>query len=269
MIGGFWRYGLIKTLRKAYWLSLARGRARQQDSEQRSQGAGMTAYGVLMQQNWHDRTFVYCHAGIYGRFLADRLEQRASAFTFVDIGANQGLYSLIAGRNPACRRAIAFEPVSATFATLQSNIMANGLDQKIQPLRLAISDQAGPLTITVPDGHSGMASLVTSPDRQSVNSRTETIEAVTADRLDTLLDGDDPLIVKVDVEGQELAVIRQLLKSAIAPRIAAIFYEVDTRWSDSATIAQLLRDSGFAHFRKVGFGHHFDMMASRSPQQGI
>lgn len=263
MIGSFWTFGVVKTARKAFWLALARRRARQQDSGQTTEMDGMTAYGVRMLQNWHDRTFVYCHGGIYGRFLADSLEHRSTPFTFVDIGANQGLYSLIAASNPSCDNVIAFEPVSATFATLEFNIAANGLEPKIQPLRLAISDQAGSLTITVPEGHSGMASLVTSPDRQSAKVRTETIEAVTAAQLDGLLAGNGPLMIKVDVEGQELAVIRQLLKSSIAPRIDAIFYEVDTRWSDSATIAQLLQDAGFSRLRKVGFGHHFDVMASR------
>jgi FkbM family methyltransferase len=263
MIGSLWQFGIVKTLRKAVWLPLARHRARKQTIGQHPATDGMTAYGVRMLQNWHDRTFVYCHGGIYGRFLADSLEQRRTPFTFIDIGANQGLYSLIAAKNPACHGAIAFEPVSATFATLEYNIAANGLTQKIHPLRLAISDQSGPLTISIPDGHSGMASLVTSSDRQSAKHRAEIIEAVTAAELDDLLASNGSLIIKVDVEGQELAVIRQLLKSSIAPRIEAIFYEIDTRWSDSAMIAQLLRDAGFSDFDKVGFGHHFDMMARR------
>jgi FkbM family methyltransferase len=263
MIGSFWRYGVIKSARKAFWLPVARHRARQQRNGKTIATARKTSYGVRMLQNWHDRTFVYCHAGIYGRFLADSLEERATPFTFVDVGANQGLYSLIAAKNPACQQVFAFEPVVATFSTLEYNIEANDLEHKIRPLRLAISDRAGPLTISIPDGHSGMASLVTSPDRQTANAMTETIEAVTAMELDSLLAGLDPLMVKVDVEGQELEVIRQLLTSGIAARISAIFYEVDTRWSDSTTIARLLEDNGFSHFQKVGFGHHFDVMASR------
>ena len=215
-----------------------------------------------MMQRWHDRTFVYCHGGIYGRFLADDLVKRREPFVFIDIGANQGLYSLIAASNPACVRAIAFEPVAATFAVLNQNLELNGLSDRVQALQMGISDRQGRCDIHVPPGHTGMASLAgehKAPDR----CETLEVETIAAPQLDDLLPDDHPLIVKVDVEGHEATVIGQLLACTAAQRVEAIFYEIDTRWSDASTIAAMLQQAGFEHFRRVGFGHHFDVMATR------
>lgn len=263
MIRNFWQYTVLKTLRKAFWLPIGRFRARAHRPLSKSRQPIMTAYGVRMVENWQDRTFVYCHGGIYGRFLADFLESQTLPFNFVDIGANQGLYSVIAAQNTACQRVVAFEPVNATHDLLIDNIRANGLSQIIRPLKLAIAEHTGTLLITIPEGHSGMASLASSPDRKMAGMMEETIDAVSAHELDELLGGDGPMLVKVDVEGHESVVIRQLLDCSAAARVTTIFYEVDTRWSDGSIIEQQLRTAGFRHFRKVGFGRHFDVMASR------
>ena len=93
-LGDFWRYGVVKTLRKWKAAVLSPVLAARGDGPVRS------AYGVLMVPNWQDTTFRYCIFGTYGRDLADLLLEQREAFVFVDIGANQGLYSLIAAQNP-------------------------------------------------------------------------------------------------------------------------------------------------------------------------
>jgi FkbM family methyltransferase len=262
VIADFLRYRVLKTGRKAVWLPYARLRMALLGRSRGARRSGRTAYGVDMVQRWHDRTFVYCHAGIYGRFLADALTHRREPFVFVDIGANQGLYSAIAARNPACSEVIAFEPVEATYAILTENIALNGVADRVRALKLGISDQAGSASIHVPAGHSGMASLDLEA-RPSKKFQTEVIQTVAAAGLGPLLAGELPLIVKIDVEGHEATVIRELLASSASERVVSIFYEIDTRWSAAGIIAEMLRDAGFTHFRKVGFGHHFDMLAQR------
>jgi len=265
MIADFWRYRVLKTGRKAVWLPYAR--LRMALPWRRERRSGRTAYGVHMVQRWHDRTFVYCHAGIYGRFLADALTHRREPFVFVDIGANQGLYSAIAARNPACPEAIAFEPVETTYAILKENMALNGVADRVRALKLGISDQAGSASIHVPAGHSGMASLAVEA-KPTGSFETEVIQTVAAAGLGQLLAGEVPLIVKIDVEGHEATVIRELLASSASARVEAVFYEIDTRWSVAEVIAEMLREAGFTHFRKVGFGHHFDMLAQRPAAAG-
>jgi FkbM family methyltransferase len=260
MIRDFWKFRVVKIARKAFWLPYAR--LRHMLASPAHNRAARTAYGVRMVQRWHDRTFVYCHAGIYGRFLADEIERRATPFVFVDIGANQGLFSLIAAANPACRGVIAFEPVHETAQTLRRNLALNGVTDRVKVLQLAISEVAGPLPIHVPPGHSGMASLAAGGPANPA-SPTEVIEAIAAPQLDLALAGDLPMLVKVDVEGHEATVLGQLLACSCAIRIDAIFYEIDTRWSEAGAIAALLQSAGFTRFRKVGAGQHFDVMAQR------
>jgi FkbM family methyltransferase len=252
----FWRYGVLKTLRKwrAALLSPLLA-ARGGDAPVRS------AYGVLMVPNWQDTTFRYCIFGTYGRDLADLLLGYPEDFAFVDIGANQGLYSLIAAKSARCRRIIAFEPVPQTHARLAANVALNGGAERTVLHPLAIADSVGEVTINVADGHTGTASLA---GRQGQAGGNVTLRTIDAPLLDPLLAGDLPMFVKIDVEGLEEVVIAELAKTAAFARVAAIFYEVDERWASAGEIEARLREGGFARFAKYGRGHHYDVLATRS-----
>ena len=221
----------------------------------------LSRYGVLLRADWRDRTFLYCHHAIYGRALADLLEGMKEPFCFLDIGANQGLYSLIAARNPACAEAIALEPVAATFATLNENVAANDRAGRITMVDAALSDHAGTATISIDRHHSGTASL----EHRSIGraAATLTVRLIDHQALDVLIPPLLPLIVKVDVEGHEPVVIAELLKSRHVGAIRHLFYEVDTRWTDPAALEAMLRAAGFTTFRRFGVGRHYDVLASR------
>ena len=70
----------------------------------RRDGFVTTAYGVEMQENWADSTFRMCVFGRQGDVLAKLLRRWDRPFAFVDIGANQGLFSLIAATPRLCLR---------------------------------------------------------------------------------------------------------------------------------------------------------------------
>ncbi len=252
----FWRYGVVKTLRKWRAAALAPLMARRD-------GPVRSAYGVLMVPNWQDTTFRYCVFGTYGRDLADLLLGQQDDFVFVDIGANQGLYSLIAAQNPKCRQVIAFEPVPATHERLAANVALNGGAARTVLHPLAIADSVGEVTITVAEGHTGTATLAGREDGQPSGGGV-VIHTINAPLVDPLLAGDLPMFVKIDVEGLEAVVIAELAKTAAMARIAHIFYEVDDRWASAGEIEALLRAAGFTRFAKYGRGHHYDVLASRS-----
>ena len=255
-LAAFWRYGVVKTLRK--WKAAAFSPA----MAARGEPAVRSAYGVLMVPNWQDTTFRYCIFGTYGRDLADLLLGQREDFVFVDIGANQGLYSLIAAQNPACRKIIAFEPVPTTHARLAANVALNGGAAKTALHLLAISDSAGEVTIAVAPDHTGTASLAGREGSASIGG--VTIDTINAPLLDPLLAGELPMFVKIDVEGLEAVVIAELAKTEAMARIAHIFYEVDDRWASAVEIEARLRAAGFTRFAKYGRGHHYDVLASRS-----
>ena len=72
-----------------------------------------------------DTTFMYCFKGTYGFFFSDLLKNVMQETTFIDIGANQGLYSVIAGKNNNIKKIIAFEPTKKTAQLLRANIACN------------------------------------------------------------------------------------------------------------------------------------------------
>ena len=217
-------------------------------------------YGVAMVPDWSDRTFAYCHYGTYGNYLPDILAKIDTPLAFVDIGANQGLFSLVAARNPNCRRIVAMEPVPSTFARLQANLALNGLDDRAEPINAALADHHGSAEIALKAEHSGAASL---RDGTDFGGACQTIRLFSIAELDPHLPANLPLFVKIDVEGFEPVAIRQLLQSAHASGIVAMFYEMDERWADAGTVAEMLQDAGFDSWRKFGIGRHYDMLAER------
>ncbi|VVS98672.1 conserved hypothetical protein [Erythrobacter sp. EC-HK427] len=260
-LGHYWEFAVLRNLRvvraKAQGVAM---HALAQRGLLKSR-ARTSVYGVKLAANYGDKTFRYCLYGTYGTHLSRVLEAQDTPFVFVDIGANQGLFSAIAATNPACEAIIAFEPVPATHALLSENLALNGANGRATPLMAALSDNEGELTIGYQPGHSGVASL-TAQRRDTLDSRL-TIRTVTVAALDAVLPPDLPIIVKIDVEGHEETVIAQLLQSAHADRIEAVFYEADERWSDAAAMRDKLAAAGFGSFTKLGIRRHYDMLAQR------
>jgi len=258
-LGDFWRYGVVKTARKLRAAALSPIMAAL------SSGPVRSAYGVAMTPNWQDTTFRYCIFGTYGRDLSDLLLGYAEDFVFVDIGANQGLYSLIAAQNPMCQRIIAFEPVPATHALLAANVALNGGAARTVLHQLAIAATVGEVEISVAADHTGTATLAGREGQSGgANAGSVTIHTINAPLVDPLLTGDLPIFVKIDVEGLEAEVIAELAKTDAFTRVQAIFYEVDDRWASAADIERGLRTSGFNRFTKYGRGHHYDVLATRA-----
>jgi FkbM family methyltransferase len=224
--------------------------------------AKTNAYGVKMEPNWNDRTYAYCHYGTYGRYLADLIGAIGQPFAFLDIGANQGLFSLIAARNPACEAIVALEPVADTHARLARNLAANGAESRASALNFGLSDHDGMRSIAMNTVHSGLATLEDHLPAGDPHIASQQVETRTMQALDAHLPAHLPIFVKIDVEGHEAVVIDQLLQSPHAARVIGIFYEHDRGWSDRAAIEERLARAGLATTRKYGRGRHFDALAT-------
>jgi FkbM family methyltransferase len=255
-----WRHLRVIRARAMRHLYLLAGRLR----GDHVRGFARSAYGVRMQRNWADRTFAYCQYGTYGSYLADLLGSIDQPFAFLDIGANQGLFSLIAAQNHFCERIVALEPVPETHRLLAANLAHAGLEGRARALNVGLSDMAGSHAITINPVHSGQASLEAHMEGRAA-CRSIAIELVTMAGLDAHLPPELPLFVKIDVEGHEPIIIEELLASRHAARVIGIFYEHDNRWTDNATICRALYRAGFAKLRRYGRGKHFDVLAGPSP----
>lgn len=218
-------------------------------------------YGVYLKTRWTDATFHFCLLGIYGKGLSDYLTTQQQPFSFIDIGANQGFYSLLAAGNNFCQQVFAFEPVSENYQYLTNNLRINGASSKTLAFRAAIAENHGPYQISLKRGHSGAASM--RPQQPSKSQRYEAIHGINATDLHNLFRFIERAIIKIDVEGFEKTVIDELVKSGVLTCTQAVFYEVDERWSQPLLIRQQLTEQGFKNFQKFGSGYHYDVLATR------
>ncbi|MGL4232446.1 MAG: FkbM family methyltransferase [Casimicrobium sp.] len=155
--------------------------------------------------------------------------------TVVDVGANVGLYTHTFRRLRAIYPALSIVAVEAnpdTFARL-SAVAYDG----VTFLNMAASDHEGVLTFC--DG--AVSHVFTTIDRaNSYNINSETVE-VQARRLDSLsLVGND-ILLKIDVEGQEMSVLQGASALFSANRIATVYID---GFSDQ-DIPEFLKKNGF------------------------
>lgn len=119
---------------------------------------------------------------------------------FVDVGANVGLFSLLAARivGPS-GRVVAIEPAPAAAQALRATVDANGLGTIVSVKEIAAGAEQGLGTLSVAQ-NSTHSSLVAG-DGAATNV------VATIAPLDDALDGMLPDMVKIDVEGFEANVI--------------------------------------------------------------
>lgn len=159
---------------------------------------------------------------------------------FCDIGANIGSFTILAAK-VAGADVIAFEPDDNTVAMLARNIAANEVRARVEVHRSALGDREQDLWFT-----SGMDTINHVADADTpgaVRVHGTTLDAVLADRV--------PLLIKIDVEGHEPAVIAGAIATLSSPQLQAV--EVETVTQD---IADMLAAHGFGQ-------RHYDPFTRR------
>ncbi len=158
--------------------------------------------------------------------------------TFVDIGANTGLFTHSIARLTQIfpeLRLVAIEAHPDTFARLSSKVV-----ERVSYLNLAMSDKAGKMEFV--DG--AVSHVFTAVDKKnSYNIVGESI-VVDAKPLDELDLGSDSIVLKVDVEGQESSVLRGASRLLSNGSIRAVYLD----GYDDPSITEQLRDYGFLLF---------------------
>lgn len=144
---------------------------------------------------------------------------------FIDIGANVGVYSILASGISGCRT-IAVEPVPSTFSHLSDNIKINSLESLVDCKCLALGAETGKVTFT-----SGLDTLnhVAIPEKDEQNDNM--CIKVPLCRLDDLLgrgEGENsPVCIKLDVEGYECPVIQGGGHVFSNPSLLAVIMELN------------------------------------------
>lgn len=144
------------------------------------------------------------YEGSYERYTTALFEQLVSrGMSVVDVGANIGYYTLLAAKLVGEKgKVFAFEPEPRNYALLLKNIELNSY-KNIIPLRKAVSIKSGKVKLFLDKLEPGAHSLY--------RVREDATEAILVDAvsLDGFFKGREcPIdIIKVDVEGSEMAVL--------------------------------------------------------------
>ncbi|MEC4805024.1 MAG: FkbM family methyltransferase [Jaaginema sp. PMC 1079.18] len=192
--------------------------------------------------------------GIYDLSLSEALWRAiAPGETVVDIGANIGyMTSLMAAKTGHSGRVIGFEPNPEVYQELQRNL-ESWQQQKNWPrtevYSWALSSQVGEGILNIPLQNRGEAALVDSVvSVAGRSSATYTVQLTTLDRFwQEYSLNDDIAVLKIDVEGHELAVFEGAKNLLSQGRIRDIFFEDHAYYPSPAT--DFLEQQGYTIFR--------------------
>jgi FkbM family methyltransferase len=173
--------------------------------------------------------------------------------TFIDIGANVGLYTLIAAQRVGEEGHIyAFEPSTKSYQRLVENVRLNQLTN-VTCFRLGLSDTVNTLQMTVSlDGYDAWNSFA-----KPVRGRSFGSEMVECIRLDDFFEREDLLgrvaMMKIDVEGWESRVLLggyKVLSREDAPILQVEFTELASQAAGSSCSMtyHLLEELGYRMF---------------------
>ncbi len=173
------------------------------------------------------------------RLLANKL---TSGDTFVDVGANVGYFSLFAAKIVGASGEVsAIEPWPATCQALRRNIGLNGFSN-IRVIEQAVAARAGTMIL-----HGG------APGNSGTTSQLPTLDArqqaiVSAGTLATLV-GSETLrrakVIKIDIEGGEVPVLREIfdLASQLSPAVTIVAEVTPSILADCGwPLATMVRD---------------------------
>jgi FkbM family methyltransferase len=170
-----------------------------------------------------------------------------------DVGANVGLYSLLAQRLVGDQGIVwAVEPSAQTFELLRKNLSLNGC-LLVKAARLALSDRTDEfLQLTSDSGFGDAYRYLLPPDAPLIQDRrAELVPVTTLDLFAKENDIGNIDFLKVDVEGGEYSVFeggRRLL--GCSPDLC-IMFESDPEWCRRAHCRQ---QDAFNVLRDLGFG---------------
>jgi len=181
------------------------------------------------------------------RVLAEAVRRKGAPFTFVDIGANVGLYSLYLAYCGDVRT-LAIEPQPGILERLRFHLAANP-SAKVDVLPIALSDRAGEAVLVINDSDSGGTHIDKQDGRQDAGERISVpSKPLTTVLSDAGIETIDAL--KIDVEGAEDIVLAPFLRDAAQSLLPGLILIEDTRGFWNIDLFALLAARGYTEHER-------------------
>ncbi len=162
-----------------------------------------------------------------GHPIHDLFNRLGEGDVFLDIGANTGLFSVLASRKVGQSGAVvALEPSRREFDRLLKTLQWNDC-RNVQPFKLAAADAAGRLSLSIASEHSGRNSIWLENSGEC-ETTTEAVHAVRVDSLiQCILPDREIALCKMDIEGSEVRAIVGMANLFARRLIRCVCIEVD------------------------------------------
>jgi FkbM family methyltransferase len=172
----------------------------------------------------------------------------SSGATLFDIGANIGLYSLLAAKKGL--KVVAFEPESQNFAVMNANVYLNSLADSMTALNLALSDRNALDYLYMPVFSTGTAfnqfgvapEGIADPFR---NGFKQAVFAYTVDAFTEKFSEFVPTHIKIDVDGIEAKIIEGAARTLESPEIQSMLVELDSNLAADQKALDCILSKGF------------------------
>lgn len=164
-------------------------------------------YDAIAVQSYEQASLGYING------LVSRLGR---SVTLIDCGADIGLMSCrLVAANSSIKTVVAFEPNPVSFAYLESNMNALGIDARA--MNVAVSNFVGRAELRYPEHDTSDEAAFIEPVADG------SIPVTTIDQLELPAGGD--ILLKIDVEGAELAVINGAWQTLSKARRVLVVFE--------------------------------------------
>ncbi len=195
----------------------------------------------------------------------DLIQQIISAeldrpFRFADIGANMGLYTMLAAKlcEDAGRslNAVCVEPQESVGQRLEKNLQSAGIIDSCHIEMCAVGEQNGTLELMLHDTNQGEASMVRQPTTSLAG--TEIVETRLLRELIDRFDSQPVDLMKIDIEGYEAKVLEPFFRdtsNAIWPR----WVHIETIHDATDELRKILTKNGYVERLRGTFDSIFKL----------
>jgi FkbM family methyltransferase len=182
---------------------------------------------------------------------------------FVDVGANVGVYTVLASSVEA--KSISIEPIKHAFDQIMLNVHLNDICDRVDARRIGVGSRKGTLKFT---NALDTTNHVIAGEEEIATSICE----VGVDTLDNVVAAADPVLIKIDVEGFETEVIAGAKDVLAKESLLAVIMELNgsgRRYNhDEDEIYKRMIEHGFAAYHYDPFHRSLQELDGKNPSAG-